>query len=774
LAGAAATASLSLSGTPVTGNNTYEVNLTVPSGDPAPSETTVNITDGSNPSCSATLTASTATVYVGSCTIDDEVAGETVTATYDADLADTNYSEATSNVLIVQVAAQAITFTSIAPSSPTVGGTYVVSATGGLSGNPVTFSIDGTSTAGACSITGPTVSLTGVGTCVIDANQAGDTNYSAASPMPQSFSIFLGQVITFTSSVPSSPTVGGTYVVSATGGLSGNPVTFSIDGTSTAGACSITGPTVSLTGVGTCVIDANQAGDTNYSAASPMQQSFSVLLGSQTITFTSSVPSSPTVGGTYVVSATGGLSGNPVTFSIDATSTTGACSITGPTVSLTGVGACVIDANQAGGTSLSAAPEVHQSFSIEAASGSGPPSPPGSQAITFTSSVPSSPTVGGTYVISATGGASGNPVTFSIDATSTAGACSITGPTVSLTGVGACVVDANQAGGTSLSAAPEVQQSFSVLLGSQAITFTSSVPSSPTVGGTYVVSATGGTSGNPVTFSIDATSTAGACSITGPTVSLTGTGTCVVDANQAASASYSAALEVHQSFSILLGQVITFTSSVPSSPTVGGTYVVSATGGASGNPVTFHIDAASTKGACTITGSKVSFTGTGTCVVDANQAGNANYSAAPEVHQSFAIRSALAGGPPRKSAPKIVINLDRFSKSGRTLHESVKLSCARSTCSGLVRSLGQITTTKKVSVKSGPWTITKKVTKTIKVVLTSAPYRLAKGKSGVLTLTVSPSGRSALASANVETPFFETLTATVKGGSTATKSTSMH
>ena len=213
---------------------------------------------------------------------------------------------------------------------------------------------------------------------------------------------------------------------------------------------------------------------------------------------------------------------------------------------------------------------------------------------------------------------------------------------------------------------------------------------------------------------------------------------------------------------------------MPSSPTVGGTYVVSSTGGASGNPVTFHIDAASTKGACTITGSKVSFTGTGTCVVDANQAGNANYSAAPEVHQSFAIRSALAGGPPRKSAPKIVINLDRFSKSGRTLHESVKLSCARSTCSGLVRSLGQITTTKKVSVKSGPWTITKKVTKTIKVVLTSAPYRLAKGKSGVLTLTVSPSGRSALASANVETPFFETLTATVKGGSTATKSTSMH
>ena len=213
---------------------------------------------------------------------------------------------------------------------------------------------------------------------------------------------------------------------------------------------------------------------------------------------------------------------------------------------------------------------------------------------------------------------------------------------------------------------------------------------------------------------------------------------------------------------------------MPSSPGVGGTYTISATGGGSGNPVTFHIDAISTKGACTITGSKVSLTGVGTCVIDANQAASVSYSAAPEVHQSFAVRSATSSGPPATPVPKIVINLDTFTKSGGVVHESVKLSCARATCSGLVRSLGQITTTKKVSVKSGPWTITKKVTKTIKVVLTSAPYRLAKGKSGVLTLTVSSSGRSALANANVKTPFHETLTATVKGGSTSTKSTSMH
>jgi hypothetical protein len=531
---------------------------------------------------------------------------------------------------------------------------------------------------------------------------------------------------------------------------------------------------VSFQAAGTCTLDANQAGNVDFNAATQVQQSFSVGATAQTVAFTSGVPSSPTVGGTYNAAATGGASGNPVTFSIDATSTAGACTITGSAVSLTGTGTCVIDANQAASANYSAAPQVQQRFSIGAAVGPGPPPLPGSQAITFTSSVPSSPTVGGTYTVSATGGLSGNPVTFSIDATSTAGACTITGSTISLTGVGTCTLDVNQVGDADYSAAPQVQQSFSVLPGTPKITFTSSVPSSSTVGGTYTVSATGGATGNPVTFSIDATSTAGACTITGSTISLTGVGTCVIDANQAASASYSAAPQVQQSFSVLLGQVITFTSSVPSSLTVGGTYVVSATGGGSGNPVTFHIDAASTKGACTITGSKVSFTGEGTCVVDANQAGDASYSAAPQVHESFTIRSATSPGPPVKSGPKIVINLDRFSKSGRILHESVKLSCARATCSGLVRSLGQITTTKKVSVKSGPWTITKKVTKTIKVVLTSAPYRLAKGKSGVLTLTVSSSGRSALANANVKTPFHETLTATVKGGSTATKSTSMH
>jgi hypothetical protein len=85
---------------------------------------------------------------------------------------------------------QAITFTSTPPASARVGDpAYTVTATGGASGNPVTFSIDASSTPGACSIAGASVSLLGVGTCVVAADQAGNTNYMAATKATQSFAI---------------------------------------------------------------------------------------------------------------------------------------------------------------------------------------------------------------------------------------------------------------------------------------------------------------------------------------------------------------------------------------------------------------------------------------------------------------------------------------------------------------------------------------------------------------------------------------------------------
>jgi hypothetical protein len=167
------------------------------------------------------------------------------------------------------------------------------------------------------------------GSCVIAANQNGDSNYAAAPRVTQTVAVGKGaQVITFTSTPPASPVVGGSYQVTASGGVSGNPVVFTVDSSSTAGTCTVNAAgLVHFTGAGSCVVDADQAGNANYAAAPRVSQQVKVGKGSQAIRFTTTPPAGPVVGGTYQVSATGGGSGNPVTFAVDSSSTPGACTV---------------------------------------------------------------------------------------------------------------------------------------------------------------------------------------------------------------------------------------------------------------------------------------------------------------------------------------------------------------------------------------------------------------------------------------------------------------
>ena len=114
------------------------------------------------------------------------------------------------------------------------------------------------------------------------------------------------------------------------------------------------------------------------------------------------------------------------------------------------------------------------------------------QAIRFTSTPPSGATAEGPdYTVSATGGASGNPVIFSVDGSASA-VCSVSGSVVTFIGAGTCTIDANQAGNASYSAAPQVQQSFSVGLEARAITS----PNSATA-----------TTGTPFSFTVTTTGT---------------------------------------------------------------------------------------------------------------------------------------------------------------------------------------------------------------------------------------------------------------------------
>jgi Spherulation-specific family 4 len=87
----------------------------------------------------------------------------------------------------------------------------------------------------------------------------------------------------------------------------------------------------------------------------------------------------------------------------------------------------------------------------------------GSQTITFPTPGPG--TVGQTATLTATGGASGNPVVFSVDPSSGAGVCAVSGTngsTLTYQAPGTCAVDANQAAGNGYTAAPQVQQTITV------------------------------------------------------------------------------------------------------------------------------------------------------------------------------------------------------------------------------------------------------------------------------------------------------------------------
>jgi aspartate 1-decarboxylase len=253
------------------------------------------------------------------------------------------------------------------------------------------------------------------------------------------------------------------------------------------------------------------------------------------------------------------------------------------------------------------------------------------QSITFTSS-PTAPTYGGSYTVTATGGASGNPVTFS---SATTGVCTVAGATVTFVHAGTCTIDADQAGSTYYSAAPQAHQTFTVAKAPQAVTFTSTAPAAAVVGGPgYTPTATGGASGNPVTLTVDA-STSATCSISGGVVTYQHAGSCTIDADQAGAMDYLAANQVQQSYAVGKGaQAISFTSTAPSNAKVGDTYSVTATGGASGNPVVLS---SGSPAVCTVSGSTVSFVGAGTCAIDADQAGTADYLAATQVQQSVTV-----------------------------------------------------------------------------------------------------------------------------------------
>jgi Big-like domain-containing protein/PKD domain-containing protein len=243
-----------------------------------------------------TLVAGAASIASSSLTL----GGHTITAVY---AGDANYTESTSLGFThtVNKADQTITFTSTAPTAAVVGGTpYTATAGGGASGNSVTFS---SLTTGVCTsggTNGATISFIAVGTCTVAANQAGNTNYNAASQLTQGFQVGKGsQTITFTSTAPTAAAIGGSYTATATASSGLTPVLFSSLTTGVCTSSGTNGATISFIAAGSCSVAADQAGNTNYNPATQATQSFTVVAVDLTINKSHTGSFTQGVNGTY-------------------------------------------------------------------------------------------------------------------------------------------------------------------------------------------------------------------------------------------------------------------------------------------------------------------------------------------------------------------------------------------------------------------------------------------------------------------------------------------
>ncbi len=281
------------------------------------------------------------------------------------------------------------------------------------------------------------------------------------------------------------------------------------------------------------------------------------------------------------------------------------------------------------------------------AGGAGAATAAADQTITVTVHAPSVRAYSDAFTVAASSD-SGLPVSFSAS-----GACSNAGATFTITsGTGTCLVKYDQPGSAAYNPAPQVVESVTAQKADQAIAF--GPIEDATFGDVdYDIGGALSTSGLAVTLTAS-----GKCTISGSIVQLTGAGSCTVTASQPGDANYNVAPPVSQTFAIAKAdQEITF-EPVEDKAQGDPDFTVKATAD-SGLPVSFAAN-----GSCTVRGARVHLTGRGTCTLTASQPGNADYKAAPDVSERFAITA------PNCSVPKVV---------GKRLR-AAKLALVRSHC----------------------------------------------------------------------------------------------
>jgi Divergent InlB B-repeat domain/YDG domain/Bacterial Ig-like domain (group 3) len=497
-----------------------------------------------------------------------------------------------------------------APTPTYLGGNFTVSAT-------TTNTDSGTLTysyvSGPCAfVSGATFSSSGAGPCIVKADGAATTNFTAASAQQTVTIAKANQTITF--GALGNKTFGDAdFSVSATAS-SGLTVSFS---SQTASVCTVAGTTVHVVTAGTCTIRASQAGDTNYSAAPNVDQSFTINTATQATLTAVATPSTVAFGSTSTLSSTGGSGGGAVTFSSGLSS---GCSVTGTTLSVTDAsGTCAVTATKAADTNFNLANSSALTVTLQKATAT----------VTF-GAAPTPTYLGGNFTVSA---GTTNTQDPSLTYSWVSGPCAlVSGATFSSSGAGTCVVKADGAATTNYNSAT-AQQSVTIAKAEQATITAIVTPSTLVYHDTASLSGSGGSGSGSATFSVGAST---GCMITGLSLSVIDvSGTCAVTLSRAGDLNYNAATSAPVTVTLLKAEQFTLTVD-PVTVTFGSPRLLHATGGSALVPVTF--DSTGSTG-CTVTSGGIATVtdATGTCTVTATNAGNNNYNPITSPPQSITL-----------------------------------------------------------------------------------------------------------------------------------------
>ncbi|APV50536.1 hypothetical protein BWI17_13045 [Betaproteobacteria bacterium GR16-43] len=234
---------------------------------------------------------------------------------------------------------QAITYEGF-PTMSETGAPVTLAATGGGSGNPVTFT---SGSLGVCTVSGNVVTMVDGGVCVILADQAGSTDYSAAPQRRSDTTIRFTQTVAFAPALPASSGLNTAARVEAWTNLGVRVATY----VSTPDTCSQDNSyprTLYFNKPGTCTVYADgQAASSVRDAAPRVYASVTVLRGIQPLAFINNGPMQIGVAVAKVPATSNSIYPTQLT-----TSTPSICSVSGVMVTALQFGTCTLTATVPG------------------------------------------------------------------------------------------------------------------------------------------------------------------------------------------------------------------------------------------------------------------------------------------------------------------------------------------------------------------------------------------------------------------------------------------